>query len=514
MDKFKFFLLAFVAMSIVACSDSESDIYDDEEYEDVLLTDSVDSSAEFSLMRGLAADGASSITFLIPVKKSNSDPTITIEPMDEEWGEVNYLGRSQYETTNFAFYSYSLTADEELPAALENADVAELEYFIEVSDGDGNAMGVTVSVSVIRPAVIFVHGLASNSATFDPMLGYIRPLGLYLDEALYSVDYFASSVASYSTNLNVVPEAIEHVRSTLYDMGYVNDKFTLVGHSMGGILTRLYIQNESEEYPYSDDILKIITVDTPHSGSQVADFALTLDDNNPDGPLSIFSKMGAIVDLSVASEATANLNDSEKLAAANDLAIPTHIVAAHIGTVLDVAQLIKEEQYLFAAITYILNVIEQKFIYGDDESDFMVPMSSQLGGVEDSWRSSYITTYSNEWHCSVHTTEQAASDFVELFNTLSSDDSIFTTDGFDPPLLSYSSTSDVVLLEVSSRPSISEVVSQFIVGIDADGDIVAAAYDDEGDSDFALDAELATDVVSELYIARLESGEVQYQLTE
>ncbi|MFI3248416.1 MAG: hypothetical protein R3Y39_04730, partial [Rikenellaceae bacterium] len=313
--------------------------------------------------------------------------------------------------------------------------------------------------------------------------------------------------------LNVIPEAIEQTRSTLYDLGYVNEKFTIVGHSMGGILTRLYIQNESEEYPYNDDILKIITIDTPHSGSQLADFALSLGDGDTTSPLTIFSKMGAIVDLAVESDATKNLNDSAKLSAANALEIPTHVITAHIGTTWDVAQLINEEQYLFAVTTYLINALEQKYIYGDDQNDIIVPMTSQLGGVEDRWRTSYITTYSNEWHCSVHTTEVAATDIVGLFNTVSSDDSVFTTSGFSPATLSYASDAEIEMVEVSSTPDMAEVDTQLLIGVNADGEVVTAAYDDEANPSFALSDEQMSGVVIRYYIAKLKSGEFNYTTT-
>ncbi len=516
MNRFKIIFSLLIAFAITSCDESsdQDDLIDDGYGSETLLTMPNNDSSELSLIRGLAADGASSIDLLVPVKKSNTDPIITIEPKDEDWGEIEYIGKSTFESTNFNFYRYTLTSEESLPTALESSSTAEITYNIEVSDEQGNSMAAPVTISVIRPAVIFAHGLASYPETYDPMLNYIRPMGLYLDDALFALDYMMTSLASYTRNINVIPEAIEYCRTNLLEAGYINEKFTIVGHSMGGILTRLYIQNEAEDYPYNDDILKIITIDTPHSGSQLADFALTLGGGDSSNPLSIFSNMGAIVDLAVESEATKELNDSAKLSAANALEIPTHVITAHIGTTMDVAQLVKDKQYLFALTTFILNAVEQNLIYGDDSSDLIVPMTSQLGGVEDTWRTNYITTYSNEWHCSVHTTEEAANDIVELFDTESSNDTIFTIDGFAPAVLSYNSGNDLAanFVGVTSRPDISEIASQLIVGLDANGDFVAAAYDNDGDSSFALSDEETEGVVTQLYIAKLNSGVVNYTI--
>ncbi|MFI3319040.1 MAG: hypothetical protein SNH88_07635 [Rikenellaceae bacterium] len=503
-------LVLLLAAFAIACEVDETVNYIDDSYGETGLLTLSDDDQKLTLLRGLAADGLSSIDILVPVKRSNESPAIIIEPDAEEWGEVEFVGKSAFESENFSFYRYRLTSEESLPEALLADSVASLSYSILVSDDEGNALSLPLSVSVIRPAVIFVHGLASNAATYDPMFGYIRPMGLYIEEALYAADYFTTSCASYATNINVVPEAIAYTREALRDRGYVNEKFTLVGHSMGGILTRLYIQNEAVDYPYAGDILKIITIDTPHSGSQLADFALSLGDS--ESILRIFSSMGAIVDLAVESEATKSLNDSEKLAAANALKIPTHVISAHIGSTMDVAQLVKDKQYLFALTTYLLNAVGQKYIYGDDSSDLVVPTRSQLGGVEDTWRTNYVTTYSNEWHCSVLTTQQTAEGIVELLNTASSDGASFATDGFAPEALSYTSEGGVSLVSSEALPAMSTIESQLLVGVDADGNLLQAVYDDEPSELLALDDESA--VVCKIYIARLNSGEIYYNVVD
>lgn len=490
----------------------DEDVAEDEEdispSESILTSTDSDNYLSLSILKGLAADGASSLDIFIPVKKSNSDPIIEITPQTEDWGIISANGKMELETENFNFYRYTLTSEETLPTDLENSDIAELVYDIAVSDQDGNSLGASISIEVIRPAVIFAHGLASNAATYDPMLSYIRPLGLYLDEALYALDYAATSTSSYSVNINVIPSAIDYTRNILLEKGYVNKKMSVIGHSMGGILTRLYIQNESTKYAYDDDILKMITIDTPHSGSQLADFALTLGDDNEQSILNIFSKMGAIVDLAVGSDATKNLNDEAKLAAANSLEIPTHVVTAHIGTLLDVAELIKEDKPLYAALTFMLNAIEQKFIYGDDEHDTIVPMTSQQGGVSNTLRGKYVTTYSNEWHCSVHTTEDAALDIIDLLNAQSSDNTLFTTDGFAPEELTYANASNLTLTAVASRPILSEIANHIVIGINSQGEIISAAYDEGEDDSLSLDGN--SEIASQLYIALLNSGEIQY----
>jgi len=47
-------------------------------------------------------------------------------------------------------------------------------------------------------------------------------------------------------------------------------KVDVVGHSMGGILSRLYIQEGVGAITYKKNIHKLVTINTPHSGSPLA----------------------------------------------------------------------------------------------------------------------------------------------------------------------------------------------------------------------------------------------------
>ena len=59
-------------------------------------------------------------------------------------------------------------------------------------------------------------------------------------------------------------------KEALIKIGYKVKKIDIVGHSMGGNLIRLYLQSDD----YKFDIHKLITLNTPHSGTQLANEAL------------------------------------------------------------------------------------------------------------------------------------------------------------------------------------------------------------------------------------------------
>ncbi len=511
-------MMAFAVATITSCSDKVEAIKG--VLEGIELSPESDSETGepsfSSSVKGLAADGESKIIVAIAADASNPATDITITS-DVDWGTVGG-DETIYAINGESYYIFSLTSEESLPTALDAAAVATINYTIEAKFSDGSEKSATKSIEVVRPPVIFAHGLASGPETFDPMLEYIRPMGLYVDSALYALDYKATSLASYQTNNRVVPEAIDATFAAMLRAGYVASKATLVGHSMGGILTRIYLQDGvfnddgvSQKEPYRGDILKIITIDTPHSGSQLADFALTLGDNH--SILSIFSKMGAIVDLAVESEATADLNSAEKLSVGNALKVPTHLITAEIGTLSGIVELVSDEQYAIAVLSFLLDAVGSKLVYGDDTSDVVVPMLSQMGGVESSLLKKYITTYTNEWHCSVHMTEQAATDIVELLNTVSSDSKTFTTAGFAPDVLSYNNDilDDSIYVQQAVEIPFDGILNEFVAYLDSDDNIIAVQYEGVEMGD-------ASDAAAMIEIVRVESDDdvphILYMRTE
>lgn len=484
--------LALAITTLTSCGDKVETLIGVLESVEI-LPESDDDSGEPSLTttaKGLAADGASKLIVTIEADTSNPATDITITS-DVNWGKISG-DETIYTINGKNYYILSLTSEEELPSALDNASVATINYTIDATFSDGSAKSATKAVEVVRPPVIFAHGLASNAETFDPMVNYIKAQGLFIDEALYALDYAKTSIASYSTNNRVVPEAIDKTLAAMLNAGYVASKATLIGHSMGGILTRIYMQDGvfesdgvTQKEPYRDDILKVITIDTPHSGSQLADFAMKLGEN--DSPLAFFSKMGAIEDLAVESSATADLNSSTKLAIGNALKIPTHIITAEIGTLSGIVELVKNQQYVIAALSFLLDAVESKLLYGEDEtSDIVVPMTSQQGGVENTLIKKFVTNYTNEWHCSVHTTETAAMDVLTLLNTESSDNKTFTTDGFAPATLTYNSelTSGSNAIEIDEVTNMDDysnsIISSMTLGLDSEDNIISIFYEGNG----------------------------------
>ena len=95
--------------------------------------------------------------------------------------------------------------------------------------------------------------------------GYLYPYGKGLQNKGYNV-YFFSPKKIFTSIEDIAKDLEEKINSVMNETG--KDKVILIGHSMGGLLARYYVQRLSGE----EHVEKIITVATPHFGTKLAPF--------------------------------------------------------------------------------------------------------------------------------------------------------------------------------------------------------------------------------------------------
>jgi pimeloyl-ACP methyl ester carboxylesterase len=160
--------------------------------------------------------------------------------------------------------------------------------------------------------VVFVHGWCSNSTVWnDTIAGLpdeVKSPGitrLYFDGStvlhrgegspeddqpfpgpdsskfIFTIDFFDSSQSSRSEGLNPLNVTEVSIQRKGRELSQVIDEVkrisgtssvVVVGHSMGGLVARAYIQGFAGLYgsPFSGDVTRVVTVDTPHAGSPLA----------------------------------------------------------------------------------------------------------------------------------------------------------------------------------------------------------------------------------------------------
>lgn len=292
---------------------------------------------------------------------------------------------------------------------------------------------------VYRAPLLFVHGLAASSSTFSNAEADLVSGGLYpgtptLSPLTLRADYSPShdNLKRFHVNRRVVPKAINQLLDQALERGYSAGRADVVGHSMGGILTRLYAQSSWSGVPYRDDIHKIITVNTPHYGTQSANYWLDNESVLP-GILGLISSgfstgldfaanvgfLGAIKDLRVNSRPTRlRLNIPQ----ADQPAIPAATIATDgVGDLSGMG---------IAAQLLMGYAIVGQNLYDGDFSDIVVPRGSQTSSL------SPHTLAFQQWHSGASSNPDVISGLAELLSANPSS-TAFTTSGFPPNELEY-----------------------------------------------------------------------------
>ncbi len=184
---------------------------------------------------------------------------------------------------------------------------------VEVTYLNNKKDTIEYNVAVVRPPTLFVHGLAADEKTWDglnhfnkgqfvkfvgsPLFTYSR--ALKMDPAGYfrknGIQLLAGDLSTYSEtedHLNTLQGNIE----AMHVIGYACNQVDYVCHSMGGIMIReaigafprKFFAGNNEPYYYKTYTKgfthKIITVNTPHNSSPVAD---AVDQFVPETPYSL-----------------------------------------------------------------------------------------------------------------------------------------------------------------------------------------------------------------------------------
>lgn len=147
---------------------------------------------------------------------------------------------------------------------------------------------------------ILIHGIGSNGDMWDSAVSYLHAKGLRfgghihyeesdfskslmveedirsigdLSNAVYTVtfsDYARTTNNPFHSEAIELSQMIALVRSSVYsDCSKVN----LIGHSMGGLVARAYVQDPMI-YGTRNDVNMLLTIGTPHLGSYLADLFL------------------------------------------------------------------------------------------------------------------------------------------------------------------------------------------------------------------------------------------------
>jgi pimeloyl-ACP methyl ester carboxylesterase len=244
---------------------------------------------------GVAADGVAKIlirveaqsssdqyTFTVlndlatPVPSTNSDEDGYLTPLDlSSPGNAVTVPATGTPSGPMAFAVFTAPVDfaRSAPPGVDDLKIARFVTLRIQQIGGGTP--ISVPIVILRPPVVLVHGVWSGPETWDSFTPIIA------DARFYSlrIDYGgARELLGVSGNSQQTLEQLRNLIGNFkQDKSVAAIQADVVTHSMGGLMARSWASRgnfvSSQDY-HLGPVHKLITLDTPHLGSEYADALL------------------------------------------------------------------------------------------------------------------------------------------------------------------------------------------------------------------------------------------------
>ncbi|HEX5001540.1 MAG TPA: T9SS type A sorting domain-containing protein [Bacteroidia bacterium] len=338
-----------------------------------------------------------------------------------------------------------------------------------IYNGNTPISGINFPIHIYRAPLMMVHGLWGDRDAFkefemELLVTNLYPGNVFSNDVNYQTNFLTLRLDYKSTNdvyFNQNRFVIINGRTDLFYKARQNyfscGKLVVIAHSMGGVLARLYLQSSN----YKGEIQKLLTVNTPHYGSQMANYL-----NWPDGNIGwpdndqvrtmLFLTgrnpyKGAIEDLRVNSTAISNLN----IPTAIQNKVPSNLISTNQDE-----NILESNGGCRAVIFAAANAYSVHDIFNGEENDNIVDVHSQESSFQIS-----NTDYSDQCHMGASSNPSILGVLTDLINSSPIDLSKFTMDGFEPGLINEPqpnpATINVSLPIQYSMPLLDSVTFQF-----------------------------------------------------
>lgn len=138
-------------------------------------------------------------------------------------------------------------------------------------------------VKITTPPVLLVHGVWSNINSLVNIENALRQRANYAPFKILKIykipsekegDTIATRENLFAGDAHQIPDGINRLRNVCSSNNLSAGKVSLVVHSRGGLYSRAYIEELQPNIKYNNDVHSLITLNTPHSGSQLANAVL------------------------------------------------------------------------------------------------------------------------------------------------------------------------------------------------------------------------------------------------
>lgn len=225
-------------------------------------------------VRGVASDGTNALLLRSVSGLAGTACFEIVSPAGDDPGEVRtpLTGTVASSGLNYGF-SY-FTPPKHFGSSTAPSRKVTVEFTFTPNIGNGNTSRLRADLDIVRPPVVLVHGLWSDGSTWSRP--YLRNDGPFTTTR---GDYAGTSASSFTVNAAVVKDAVTEALTTIRKKGYAATQSDVVGHSMGGLLTRRFV--DASDYKRPDnfdrgDVRRLLSLDTPHWGSSFANLLVSL----------------------------------------------------------------------------------------------------------------------------------------------------------------------------------------------------------------------------------------------
>lgn len=232
---------------------------------------------------GVAADGISELRFIAEFPKEATSPQFHCE--SNEGGTsfekitlqspckcvIDPKGRAQEGRMEIKFRPSE---------QMKNPHNVRVVVTVDMPD-DGQ-LSAYKEIQVVRPPIVLIHGIWSSGVSMMPLRRSLIDSGEYPTGHTFAVDYGTppkKSNQDLRKSAESLAAGVDRTLQKLETEGIKVSRVDIVAHSMGGLIARYYMF-----FGYMDSIgqvigpgqvakvRKLITLDTPHAGSHVADW--------------------------------------------------------------------------------------------------------------------------------------------------------------------------------------------------------------------------------------------------
>jgi type IX secretion system substrate protein/sialidase-like protein/putative serine esterase DUF676 len=381
----------------------------------------------------VCADGskATKLTF------TNNDPIIQTNDIefriksDSNISNVNRYGKF----TDYSINGNILTVWYQHPEYLEFNNGSHLLDTIQIINKASGKVVDYLNIEIYRAPIAMIHGLFGNDKTFEDLENYLISNNYQGTDLIYRANYQNQTLLGFSLNKYEAKKGINGALQKARNSNISAGKADVVSHSLGGILSRIYLQ-ENYGTTYNNDIHYLFTLNSPHSGSPLGDIW-------SNGICNIFSMLFPPVSQTICE------NTSMGDLGTNSIDVDYFINGSRLN---------KNIVPSFSIITFAdnnnqsngikcnaLNTIFEGFLGNHafpSLNDFVAGVKSQKGGLN------RIAQFADICHIG---TPYDAFVLTEIQYRLSRQpvSNYFTLNGFNPPDLSYSPNPQIELISQS-----------------------------------------------------------------